>query len=75
MNNPDVKIAVAAHKMYRMPEDGMYIPLLVGAVRHEDKDEFVSAGWMTDDTGIEISAKNPGYCELTGLFRLVHLLF
>ena len=39
MDNKDisVKIAVATHKEYRMPEDEMYVPFLAGAaLRDED---------------------------------------
>ncbi len=58
----DIKIYVAAHKPYRMPEDSMYIPMCVGAVRQEPFCE------VTDATGDNISQKNPYYCELTGLY-------
>lgn len=59
---PDVCIIVAAHKSYRMPEDRMYLPLHVGAQGKE------SLGYERDDTGDNISAKNPSFCELTGLY-------
>lgn len=58
----EVKIIVAAHKPYRMPEDKMYLPLQVGAAGKN------SIGFERDDTGDNISVKNPYYCELTGLF-------
>lgn len=31
MSKKDIKIVIAAHKPYRMPEDTMYVPLHVGA--------------------------------------------
>ena len=60
-----VRIVVATHKDYWMPEDPVYIPLLVGAEKnHAGKDkEFAE-----DNTGENISSKNPHYCELTGLY-------
>lgn len=57
-------IAIAAHKPYRMPEDDIYLPLHVGC---EGKKEI---GFTGDNTGKNISAKNPYYCELTGLYWL-----
>ena len=58
----DIRIIVATHKPYRMPEDEMYLPLQVGA---EGKP---SLGYTGDNTGENISKKNPHYCELTGLY-------
>ena len=57
-----IKVIVAAHKKYQMPEDKMYLPLHVGA---EGKN---SLGYKKDNEGENISAKNPYYCELTGLY-------
>lgn len=31
LSKKDIKIVIAAHKPYRMPEDTMYVPLHVGA--------------------------------------------
>ena len=58
----DVKIIIATHKKYWMPVDDMYLPLHVG---REGKEEL---GYVGDNTGENISAKNPYYCELTGLY-------
>ena len=58
----DIKVIVATHKKYRMPEEKMYLPLHVGA---EGKQ---SIGYIGDNTGDNISIKNPYYCELTGLY-------
>jgi hypothetical protein len=58
----NIKIIVAAHKSYWMPSDPMYLPLHVGA---EGKQ---SLGYSGDNTGDNISLKNPNYCELTGLY-------
>lgn len=58
-----VKIIVATHKKYRMPEDSMYLPLQVGAAVNT-----CNLGYQRDDTGDNISVKNPSFCELTGLY-------
>lgn len=59
----DIKVIVAAHKPYRMPQDSMYLPLQVGRALTP-----VDFGWHGDNTGDNISLKNPYYCELTGLY-------
>ena len=58
----NIKILVAAHKTYWMPEDPVYFPLHVGAEGKAD------LGYVKDNTGDNISAKNPNFCELTGLY-------
>lgn len=58
----NVKIIVAAHKNYKMPEYECYLPVQVGA---EGKDDI---GYTPDNTGDNISLKNPNFCELTGLY-------
>ena len=58
----DIKVIVATHKKYWMPNDPMYLPVHVGAAGKE------SIGYQRDDEGENISAKNPNYCELTGLY-------
>lgn len=58
----NIKIIVAAHKPYKMPSDKMYLPLHVGRAGKAD------IGFPGDDTGENISEKNPNYCELTGLY-------
>ena len=60
----DIKIIVATHKKYQMPDDPMYIPLQVGAEGKED------LGYTKDNTGDNISSKNKNYCELTGLYYM-----
>lgn len=52
-NKPlDIKIIIAAHKKYRMPQDDIYIPLHVGAEGKE------SIGYQGDNTGENISKLN-----------------
>jgi hypothetical protein len=59
----NIKILIAVHKAYRMPDDSIYLPLHVGkALSKED------LGFTADDTGNNISAKNPNYCELTAVY-------
>lgn len=58
----EIKVLVAAHKKYFMPKCKCYIPIHVGKKGKE------SIGYVGDDTGINISEKNPYFCELTGLY-------
>ncbi len=58
----DIKIIIATHKPYWMPDDSMYLPVHVGAAGKE------SIGFQRDDEGDNISDKNANYCELTGLY-------
>lgn len=58
----NIKVIVATHKPYKMPEDEMYLPVHVGAAGKD------SIGYQRDDEGENISSKNPYYCELTGFY-------
>lgn len=63
------KIIIAAHKQYRMPEDPLYVPVQVGADCNVDRDgNPIDLGFAKDNTGDNISKKNPHFCELTGLY-------
>ncbi len=55
-------IYIATHKKTDLPKLENYIALRVGA---EGNDDF---GYCADNTGDNISFKNPNYCELTGLY-------
>lgn len=55
-------IYIAAHKDFQVPKIENYVPLQVGA---EGKK---SLGFLQDNTGNNISIKNPNFCELTGLY-------
>lgn len=59
----NIKILVAAHKSYWMPEDKIYLPIHVGAANSD-----LDLGFQRDDEGDNISIKNKNYCELTGLY-------
>ena len=58
----DIKVIIATHKKYDMPESNMYLPVQVGS---EGKENL---GYQLDNIGENISEKNPYYCELTGLY-------
>ena len=58
----EMKIVVATHKPYWMPEDRIYLPVHAGAEGKE------SIGFQPDNTGENISSRNSHYCELTALY-------
>ena len=58
----DIKIIIAAHKPYWMPDDPAYFPLHVGKEGKRD------IGFPGDNSGDNISDKNATFCELTGLY-------
>lgn len=55
-------IIVAAHKACDILAQDCYLPVFVGSTGKTD------IGFIRDDTGDNISQKNPLYCELTGLY-------
>ena len=55
-----MKIYTMTHKPFTPPQDTLYVPLQVGAALHD------KLGYLTDDTGDQISEQNPYYSELTG---------
>lgn len=59
----NIKIVVATHKEYQMPDEDIYIPVLVGA---NNKKRI--QGYTLDNEGDNISSKNPSFCELTALY-------
>ena len=58
----NIQIVVATHKQYRMPSDPLYLPVQAGRALH------APLPYAGDDTGGNISVKNPHYCELTCLY-------
>ena len=60
--NKDIKIIIATHKIYDMPKGALYLPVQAGAINKEN------LGYIKDDTGDNISYKNPLYSELTALY-------
>lgn len=59
-----MKIYIATHKPYEMPSDGIYQPLMVGSILRDE----IPTGYQRDDQGDNISAKNPNFNELTGIY-------
>lgn len=57
-----MKIFTITHKTFTPPKDPLYLPLHVGRELNED------LGFIGDNTGDNISVRNPNYCELTGMY-------
>ncbi len=74
----NTKILIAIHKPYRVPDDSVYLPLQMGAegkkslyrLGNEVTDDESCGGLPLegDDGGENISGRNGGYSELTGLY-------
>ena len=58
------KMYVIAHNKAAIPRVPSYASMFVGAALHAVDGDFDER----DDTGENISAKNPNYCELTGIY-------
>lgn len=58
-----VKILVCCHKPDKWLSDDIYMPIQCGKAISD-----LDLGIQGDDTGDNISAKNPNYCELTALY-------
>ena len=56
------RIYVMTHKKCEIPENKLYSVMQVGSALHDD------LGYLRDDTGDNISEKNPYYSELTGMY-------
>jgi len=56
-------ILIATHRLYNFPRSTTYNPIQVGKVLSQE-----SFGYLADDTGCNISVKNPFYSELTALY-------
>jgi hypothetical protein len=59
----NIKLIIATHKEYNMPESDIYFPIHVGK-----EGNVLDLNFATDNTGDNISAMNDKYCELTGLY-------
>ena len=62
MSDKKIEIYIAIHKKANVLNKKCYIPIQVGAEGKED------LGFIKDNTGDNISCKNPNYCELTALY-------
>ena len=58
-----IKIILATHKKYTLPQNYIYLPIRVGKALSQE-----NYGYQGDDTGDNISNKNPYFCELTALY-------
>lgn len=56
------KIYVVSHKNLSLPNDDLYYPIQVGDKRHRN------SGYLQDDIGENMAAKNAYYCELTAQY-------
>lgn len=66
MSQQKVKILVASHKPENVYHNDVYIPIHVGRTISKYKEEM---SWMIgDNTGDNISIKNPMFCELTAQY-------
>lgn len=63
MKQPKIKILVAYHKDCPIIKTDCLIPIQVGRTLSKEKLDMIG-----DDTGNNISNKNPNYCELTALY-------
>ena len=61
----NVKVYIATHKKAKLPELKEYAPIQVGADGKE------SLGYITDNTGENISNKNSNFCELTATYWIM----
>ena len=66
MINSKVRVLVACHKPDKVFHNDVYIPIHVGRSESIYKDEM--SDMVGDDTGDNISKKNPYYCELTAQY-------
>lgn len=57
-----ISVYIMAHKKFDVPENEIYKPMQVGSALHD------KIGYIRDDSGDNISEKNPNYSELTGLY-------
>lgn len=60
----NIKLFVCCHRPFEMPEHSLLTPIQVGAALSDSRFE----GFLYDDSGDNISAKNPNYCELTAQY-------
>lgn len=63
-NMEKVKMLIACHKSYDVFQDSVYTPIQVGKRLHPE----LNLGYITDDTGDNISIDNQRYCELTAQY-------
>ncbi len=62
INKSNIKIYIVTHKKIKVPALDGYEIIQVGTKQNEN------LGYLRDNTGDNISIKNPNYCELTALY-------
>ena len=60
--SPEATVVIATHKKTILPSDSLYLPLFVGAELKPE--EELPKNYKKDNTGKNISKKNPEFCEL-----------
>ena len=77
MSDKSIKLYVTTHKRFILPENGdkaLFVPILCGAQNYDPAKDDGPTGpnailpSLGDNTGDNISEKNPYYSELTGLY-------
>lgn len=63
MSQSETKILVCCHKAAQIPDNGIFLPIHCGKALSD-----ADLGMTGDDTGDNISVKNPNYCELTAMY-------
>ena len=61
------KIYIATHKQVQLPQDEVLTPIFVGATGKQNI-KLNNIAILRDDSGDNISHKNPYYCELTAVY-------
>lgn len=64
----EIKIAMACHKPSVLPKNSLFIPVHVGSALATKRMDPLK--YYYDDSGENISEKNPTYCELTAQYWL-----
>ena len=66
MDKKKLKLFIICHKPTALPEGDCFVPLHVGRKNSKFKEEMND--YVGDDTGDNISEKNPNFCEATGIY-------
>ena len=61
---PNIKLFVCCHQQSKVPDHPLLVPIQVGAALSDQR----FPGFISDDTGENISQKNRSYCELTAQY-------
>lgn len=61
---PNIKLFVCCHQQSKVPDHPLLVPIQVGAALSDQR----FPGFISDDTGENISQQNRSYCELTAQY-------